>query len=338
MRKIHISDSNSKNTFVHFAPIKAPANPNRSFGKEKVFSRRLLLSGENSDYESLPPSCNFLIKELNHIFGAERNKYGKIINLFMTTRTGAEGISLYNVRQVHIMEPYWQPVLIDQVIGRARRMGSHKALKPHEQNVEVYLYMATFDQRNIKDLMITSLKKDLAPFKDGLNKKGKLITSDEFLYIISERKKKIIDEFNVLIMGSAFDCTLNYEDNIKKEPRIICSDYNTTDRDEYLYTPNVEDTIDAVEIQQEYIKKVNYMKIAFPRGSNRFFYIVQNPQPGERRFLYSQEILSKVGSKPLGEIVVRDGKKKIVFFKKKSKDKSKKSKKTKKKSRSKSRK
>ena len=53
MRKIHISDSNSKNTFVHFAPIKAPANPNRSFGKEKVFSRRLLLSGENSDYESL---------------------------------------------------------------------------------------------------------------------------------------------------------------------------------------------------------------------------------------------------------------------------------------------
>ena len=53
MRKIHISDSNSKNTFVHFAPIKAPSNPVRSFGKEKVFSRRLLLSGENSDYESL---------------------------------------------------------------------------------------------------------------------------------------------------------------------------------------------------------------------------------------------------------------------------------------------
>ena len=298
----------------------------------------------NSDYESLPPSCNFLIKELNHIFGPERNKYGKIINLFMTTRTGAEGISLMNVRQVHIMEPYWQPVLIDQVIGRARRMSSHKALKPHEQNVEVYLYMATFAQSNIKDLMITALKKDLAPFKDGLNKKGKLITSDEFLYIISERKKKIIDEFNLLIMGSSFDCTLNYEDNIRKEPRIICSDYNTSDRDEYLFTPNVEDTIDAVEIQQEYIKKVNYMKIAFPRGSNKFFYIVQNPQPGERRFLYSQEILSKVGSKPVGEIVVRDGKKKIVFFKKKSQDKgsksskSKRSKKTKKKSIKKSRK
>ena len=53
MRKIHISDSNSKNTFVHFAPIKAPSNPVRAFGKEKVFSKRFIISGENSDYENL---------------------------------------------------------------------------------------------------------------------------------------------------------------------------------------------------------------------------------------------------------------------------------------------
>ena len=53
MRKIHISDSNSKNTFVHFTPIKAPANPIRAFGKQKVFSKRLIISGENNDYENL---------------------------------------------------------------------------------------------------------------------------------------------------------------------------------------------------------------------------------------------------------------------------------------------
>ena len=53
MRKIHISDSNSKNTLVHFVPIKCPKNLVRAFGKEKVFSKRLLLSGENSDYVSL---------------------------------------------------------------------------------------------------------------------------------------------------------------------------------------------------------------------------------------------------------------------------------------------
>ncbi len=53
MRKIHISDSNSKNTFVHFLPIKATSNTVRAYGKEKVFSKRLLISGENNDYEIL---------------------------------------------------------------------------------------------------------------------------------------------------------------------------------------------------------------------------------------------------------------------------------------------
>ena len=279
----------------------------------------------NSDYESMPPSCNYLIKELQTIYGEERNKYGNIIKLFMTTRTGAEGISLMNVRQVHIMEPYWQPVLIDQVIGRARRMGSHKLLKPSEQNVEVYIYMASFSPQQVKEMSITTIKKDISPFNDGLNKKGKLITSDEFLYIISERKKKIINEFNLLIMGSAFDCTLNYEDNIKKEKKIVCSDYNTNNRDEYLYTPNIEDTIDIVEIQQEFILKVNYVKFAFPRkGKVEYFYKIQNPLPGQRNYVYTQDILSKVGSKPVGEIVVKEGKKKLIFFKS-SKSRSKKS-------------
>ena len=53
MRKIHISDSNAKNTFVYFAPIKAPKNPLKAFGKERVFSKRVIISGEQSDYENL---------------------------------------------------------------------------------------------------------------------------------------------------------------------------------------------------------------------------------------------------------------------------------------------
>ena len=53
MRKIHISDSNAKNTFVYFAPIKPPKNPLKAFGKERVFSKRVIISGEQSDYENL---------------------------------------------------------------------------------------------------------------------------------------------------------------------------------------------------------------------------------------------------------------------------------------------
>ena len=40
-----------------------------------------------------------------------------------------EGLNLFNIRQVHIIEPYWNKVRTDQVKGRARRIESHINLK-----------------------------------------------------------------------------------------------------------------------------------------------------------------------------------------------------------------
>ena len=57
---------------------------------------------------------------------------------------GAEGISLKGVRQAHIMEPYWNRVRIDQVIGRARRVYSHLELVAEQQNVQVFEYITKF--------------------------------------------------------------------------------------------------------------------------------------------------------------------------------------------------
>ena len=50
-------------------------------------------------------------------FNLVENKMGNIIKVLMITSSGAEGISLMNVRGVHIMEPYWNRVRIEQVIG-----------------------------------------------------------------------------------------------------------------------------------------------------------------------------------------------------------------------------
>ena len=59
----------------------------------------------------------------------------------MITASGAEGINLKNVRYVHLIEPYWHPVRIEQVIGRARRICSHKDLPPEQRNIETFLYI-----------------------------------------------------------------------------------------------------------------------------------------------------------------------------------------------------
>ena len=70
--------------------------------------------------------------------------------MILTTKTGAEGLDLKEVRYIHIMEPYWQPVLITQIIGRGVRNESHLRLPPKDRNVEVFLYMSTITPELVK--------------------------------------------------------------------------------------------------------------------------------------------------------------------------------------------
>ena len=49
------------------------------------------------------------------------NINGEYIQVMIISESGAEGISLTCVRQVHILEPFWNNVRVDQVFGRAIR-------------------------------------------------------------------------------------------------------------------------------------------------------------------------------------------------------------------------
>ena len=111
----------------------------------------------------------------------------------MITSSGAEGITLKNTRYVHIMEPYWHPVRIEQVIGRARRICSHNELPESERNVKVYIYLMSFaanqlipaekgGSRDIRNL----LRKDVSK----IDRKTPL-TSDQALWEISNIKEDI---------------------------------------------------------------------------------------------------------------------------------------------------
>lgn len=75
--------------------------------EEKEFLPKIF----NSQYDLLPSNCQKLRKQLIELYG-ETNIRGEAVKCLMTTRTGAEGLDLKNIRNVHISEPYWQPVLI----------------------------------------------------------------------------------------------------------------------------------------------------------------------------------------------------------------------------------
>ena len=143
------------------------------------------------------------------------NSNGELIKLFIISSSGAEGIDLKNVRFVHLTEPYWHPVRIEQVIGRAKRICSHKDLPVEEQTVKVFLYILKHNQTLLKeqeDSLISLIKND-----KELDNKGKEIitTTDEKLYKIMIRKKKLMYEFLTAIKESSIDCKFNYDDNEK---------------------------------------------------------------------------------------------------------------------------
>jgi hypothetical protein len=68
----------------------------------------------------------------------------------MATKAGAEGISLMNIRQVHVLQPHWNDARINQVIGRAIRICSHAGLDRKDQVVDIYRYVAKMNTQQLK--------------------------------------------------------------------------------------------------------------------------------------------------------------------------------------------
>lgn len=183
------------------------------------------------------------------------NMFGQEILILLITSSGAEGINLKYVRQVHLMEPYWNKVRTDQVIGRARRIKSHSELPEDQRNVRVYEYVSRFtpeqlegtwgEKMNFNDLiaelnddqedeeatkrsrahqMIEMFKKRIS---NSLVKADRKVTSDEILMEISNKKFVIISKFLGLLKAASVDCFYNKEHNILSDEaneKIQCLD------------------------------------------------------------------------------------------------------------------
>lgn len=140
-----------------------------------------------------------------NLFNTKENKTGDIIKIIMISPAGTEGINLNNCRQVHIMEPYWNEVRIEQVIGRAVRQCHHKNLPMKERTVDVFRYKMirinkkpTTKDVEISDKVITGSRTIIK----------KTETSDEFMENISRKKNNLLISFVEAIKEVAVDCYL----------------------------------------------------------------------------------------------------------------------------------
>ena len=195
-------------------------------------------------------------KQLLTNFNKDSNKHGNESLILLTTSAGAEGISLMNVRQVHIIEPYWNNVRIKQVIGRARRVRSHIQLPNEQRNVTIFQYIIRFSKAQldgnwISTPMIQALseQEEAADLSDDtepkvpisnmsqiIKQKDKSLTSDETLYTIATNKSTILDKFLKIFKEVAVDCEFNKRDNIQTE------DMDIKDTSTFACYTNLEDS------------------------------------------------------------------------------------------------
>lgn len=130
---------------------------------------------------------------IDNVFNSLDNKDGKYIKFVLGSKVMNEGISLYNVGEVHILDVYYNLNRVDQVVGRAIRNCSHHSLMNEENPfplVDVYKYVVTIE--------------------GGLS-------SEEELYRKSEEKYVLIKKIERTMREIAIDCPLNINGNIFAE-------------------------------------------------------------------------------------------------------------------------
>ena len=169
-------------------------------GTEESEEKEIIRNIFNGTWEYIPLNIRTELKKIS-----TNNNYGEIIKVLMITSAGAEGVNLKNVRFVHLTEPYWHPVRLEQVIGRARRICSHENLTEADQNIKVFLYLMTLSklQKESDDSIELRLKD-----KSKIDKFTPL-TTDEALYEISTIKQMINKQLLHSIKEASIDCALH---------------------------------------------------------------------------------------------------------------------------------
>ena len=189
-------------------------------GTETAEEKEIIRNIYNGDWDYVDSGISSELKKIAH-----NNNMGEIIKVLMITSSGSEGINLRNTRYVHIMEPYWHPVRLEQVIGRARRICSHKNLPQALQTVEVFVYLMILTPEQLKSDAAKELKRH-----DKSKIGGFYFTSDQYLYEISEIKGKLTSQLTQAIKESSFDCYI-YNGN-------KCISFGEPDKDEFSYVPD----------------------------------------------------------------------------------------------------
>ena len=114
------------------------------------------------------------------------NKDGHKIKVIIISRAGSEGVDFKFIRQVHILEPWYNMSRLEQIIGRAVRNFSHKDLPFEKRNVQIFMYGTLLE----------------------LNEEE---AADMYVYRVANYKAVQIGQITRVLKETAVDCIVNHD-------------------------------------------------------------------------------------------------------------------------------
>lgn len=150
-------------------------------GEDFKAAKYILITGD----KRLSPANDYEVKKATSI----DNKEGHNVKVILISKTGSEGIDFKYIRQVHILEPWYNINRIEQIIGRGVRNLSHKDLPFSKRNVEIYLHGTIIGDENIEE------------------------SADLYIYRSAQSKAINIGKITRLLKENSVDCYINIAQN-----------------------------------------------------------------------------------------------------------------------------
>lgn len=206
------------------------------------------------------------------VINKDENKDGALCKVVLITQAGSEGIDFKNLRQVHILEPWYNLNRMDQIVGRAIRNCSHKLLPLAKRNCQIFMHGSYVDEyEEMIDLMLYRRCEVKAQKIGMVQKVLKMISVDCIInenqkhfsslreklreIEISTNNKKIS---NYPVKDKPFSLVCDYQENC--DYKCINKVFKETDKEDkttYSYTHTIKNQL-IEQIKKLFLKKHVY--------------------------------------------------------------------------------
>lgn len=235
----------SRNWVLNIAP-EDMAKPKYALytGTEGTEEREILRNIYNGSWKNVPKTISDVLKQTS-----DTNNMGQHIKVLMITAAGSEGINLFNTRFVHLLDPYWNNVRLEQVVGRARRICSHQSLPLEKQTVTVFLYLAVLTE---EQYMSSEM---LRRFDTSKLDNTRYFTSDETLYEIACIKEHLNTKLLHAVKEASIDCATHVNSSSKEN--LTCLSFgNLNDPTAFSYLPDIANDV-SDEVYKQNVDVIN---------------------------------------------------------------------------------